>query len=101
VQNEYSVEIVFDFGSFDAHNTPLEGTGWRDSATGNYDKTAREAGIYKAEDSIHFSYDDKLPHVFELLHDARVELFKRYQAAGTEQSYTGWLEDELLKAESV
>lgn len=100
-REEHSVALMFDFSPFDEYNKAFETANYRDKATGRHDKTAREVGYYKPQDTIYFGYDDKLPHVFELVHDARVALFKRYTESGSTKGYTAWLEDELLKAESA
>lgn len=100
-QEEHSVELMFDFGAFDEYNQTFETADYRDKNTGRHDKTAREVGDYKPQDTIWFGYDDKLPHVFQLVHDSRVALFKRYTESGSKQAYPAWLEDQLLKAESA
>jgi hypothetical protein len=100
-RHEHSVELIFDFSPFDAYNLPFESADWLNKATGAHDKTAREAGHYRPQEGIYYGYDDKLPYVFELVHDTRLELFKRYAESGSTQPYTAWLEDQLLKAESA
>jgi hypothetical protein len=98
-REEHSVELAFDFEPFDDYNKAFESSNYRDKQTGRHDKTARQVGCYKPQDTIYFGYDDKLPHVFHLVQDARVALFTRYSESGSTLAYTAWLEDELLKAQ--
>lgn len=88
------VKIMFDFQSFDQHNTPLESAHYYDSK-GAPTRTAREAGYYYPQEELYFDSDEELVKLFEIQAGHRVELFERYTAAGTDLSYVQWLEDQV------
>lgn len=96
-RNDEIVSIIFGFAEFDAFNLPFETANYYDEK-GNPTLTARQAGVYRAEDSIYFDLPESLTTTLQVVADDRTQFFDKYTASGSTDTYVGWLEAQLLAA---
>ena len=93
-------EVHFDLTEFDERNKPFEQANYH-YRHGQPRLTAREAGWYKAKDSIYLSGVKELYKYFEMIEgsDKLTLLLEKFSTReDSTQTYAEWCEAELLKA---
>lgn len=98
-QGDGVVQIFFDFEPHEAFNAPLEKHTYYDKS-GVPCLTARQAGFYKAQDSMYFELTDKFNQFMSPIPDEamalRLALMARHSAQARAVPYAQWLEDQVL-----
>jgi hypothetical protein len=89
--------VLFHYEPFEVHNKPLEATNFFDKH-GAAVLTAREAGLYTPTEEIYFNLDDEVSNFFNVENNATTALFAEFVAQRSDQTYTCWLEAQLLAA---
>jgi hypothetical protein len=91
-EDEY-YELELDFEPFDEFNKGFETTGYYDNE-GRPVLTAREAGFYKAQDTIYPNYTNVMD-ILKPVDSSTAELVERFKQSG-ETNYVAWLECQVL-----
>lgn len=93
--HDETIHIAVSFAKFDEYNKQFESANYYDR-NHNPVWTARQAECYNVEDHVFVMDTDKFEDYFVEL--KRNDLYERYVASGTSDSYVSWLEDQLVMA---
>lgn len=88
-------KVLIDLSAFDDFNKQFESANYYDK-NGVANLTAREAGYYTGPSESFYAMLDQPVEYLVIEEAARLELFRKYQAAGTKLNYMQWLEDQVL-----
>lgn len=88
--------ITFDAREFDEINDPLMTRDFINRETGNYDRTAKEAGCWRDIDELYVDLDANIGHILELVPDDSSRLYGEFKESGSELNYIRWLESVVL-----
>ena len=91
------MELTVDVTEFDEFNKPFESANYYDKNQ-NPTLTAREAGFYKAVDTMYFDANEDVGQVLTVEDDSSIKLFNEYRESGSDLSYVTWLERQVLAA---
>lgn len=89
------VEFEVALADFESFNLPLEKPAYYDKA-GKPTLTATESGSKVATDTFYVELNDDIQGLLAITSSPKIDLYQRYLDANSGQTYTDWLEDQLL-----